>query len=97
MKIYDLKPVYGQKSFYGKAVVCEYSANLIVLKSYNTEVCRIDHGDLVRMWDGYSSTTQKHVIAFCDLFGIESGGKSWWLSLPVDNKNIVTDIIKAIA
>ena len=97
MKKYDLKPTYGQKSFYGKAVVIEYSEKLIVLKSYDTEVCRIQDGEFIRMWDDYSSTTMKHVNAFVDLFGIPGGGKKWWCSLPVDHKNIVVDIIKNIA
>ena len=92
MKTFQLTPNDGRKSFYGKAKVYEYNDNLIVLKSYNTEVCRIDHGEFIRMWSGYSATTMRHINAFIDLYGIPGGGKHWWLSLPVDRTNIIKSI-----
>ena len=96
MMSYQLTPD-RQKSFYGKAIVTEYNDNYIVLTSYDTEVCRIENGRFIRMWEGYSATTMRHVNAFIDLFGIDGGGKKWWDQLPVDNRNIITDIIKAVA
>lgn len=86
----------NQKSFYGKAVVTEYNKNLVVLTSYTTEVARIENGVFVRMWGGYSATTMKHVNAFLDAYGIAGGGKKWWDALPVDDSNIITEIIKAV-
>lgn len=80
MKIYDL-PVMGYdraKSFYGKAKVIEKDNGEKVLQSYNTEVCKISsNGEFVRMWEGYSVTTMRHVNSFLSFFGMSGGGKSW--------------------
>ena len=80
-KIFDL-PVCGSdraKSFYGKAKVIETENGEKVLQSYNTEVCKIScNGELVRMWEGYSTTTMRHVNSFLSFFGISGGGKAWW-------------------
>lgn len=96
MKKFEL-PAVNQKSFYGKAIVIEYSKDLVVLKSYDTEVARIESGRFVRMWGGYSSTTMKHVNAFLGFYGLPGGCKKWWDSLPVDSNNILTKIIKNAA
>lgn len=89
MKIYDL-PVMGYdraKSFYGKAKVIEKDNGEKVLQSYNTEVCKINNnGEFVRLWNGYSVTTMRHVnsfLSFCDMNG---GGKSWWDMQPVETE-----------
>lgn len=78
MKIYDL-PVMGYdraKSFYGKANVIEKDNGEKVLQSYNTEVCKIgSNGEFVRLWDGYSVTTMRHVNSFLSFFGIPGGVK----------------------
>lgn len=55
MKIYDLIPTDGRKSFYGKAAA----------------------GELIRMWDGWSATTGRHIAAFCGM------GKAEYIKLPV--------------
>lgn len=83
MRKYDIDPISGQKSFYGKAHGrTERGAN--ILRSYDTDVCRIDAaGRFYRMWDGYSATTLKHVNAFRALFGLEPLKKSDWQALPV--------------
>ena len=67
---YELKPIHtNQKSFYRKAMVtvsynddCMY----IVLQSYDTNVAmiKISKGGMPyvrRLWDGYSTTTMRHV------------------------------------
>ena len=86
-KIFDL-PVCNSdraKSFYGKAKIIETENGEKVLQSYNTEVCKINSsGEFVRMWEGYSVTTMRHVNSFLSLFGISGGGKSWWNALPVE-------------
>ena len=68
MKIYDLIPTDGRKSFYGKAKVyidndCE------ILVSYNTPIIKKETktGKLVNLWDGWSTTTGRHIKAFCGL------------------------------
>lgn len=52
-----------QKSYYKKAYVLKDGNNLF-LRSYNTIVCGIVNGKFIRYWDGYSSTTMKHVNDF---------------------------------
>ncbi len=79
MKIYELRPIDGRKSFYGKAKVIEKGNGETVLQSYNTEVCKITSGgEFVRLWSGYSVTTMRHINSFLQLVGIAGGGKAWW-------------------
>lgn len=67
-KLYELKPTNGQRSFYGKAVVKVKGNGTEVLQSYETDVIkRLPNGNLVRLWDGWSATTGKHVYAFCGI------------------------------
>lgn len=80
MRIYELMPGGHDrtKSFYGKAKVIEKDGETL-LQSYDTIVCKIDkNGEFVRMWDGYSATTMRHVNSFLRLVGIAGGGKAWW-------------------
>lgn len=81
MKKYYLPPMGYEraKSFYGKAFVIEKDNGEKVLQSYETEVCKITSGgEFVRLWDGYSATTMRHINSFLQFFGIAGGGKSWW-------------------
>lgn len=72
----------SNKSFYGKAHVREENGE-VILRSYNTDVCKIDSkGNFRKLWNGYSKTTLSHVIAFCDEYGIACDGtKKWWTGL----------------
>ena len=83
MKRYELKPVNGRKSFYGKAEAIERDNGDIELRSYNTIVARIRNGKFERLWSGYSATTMNHINAFLNAFGISGGGKAWWTSLEI--------------
>lgn len=67
MTTYELTPNNGRKSFYGKArVIIENGAE--TLYSYNTAIMRrLSDGSLVRLWDGWSATTGRHIAAFCGL------------------------------
>lgn len=87
MRIYELTPSRHDraKSFYGKAKVIENGGEAF-LQSYDTIVCKIDNtGKFVRMWEGYSATTMRHINAFIEMFGISGGGKKWWDSLETEN------------
>lgn len=68
MRVYELRPNNG-KSFYGKAlVVIDESNNSETLLSYGTPIVKRDRkGVLVRLWDGWSVTTGRHIAAFCGL------------------------------
>lgn len=85
MKVFELKPVNGRKSFYGKAEAIEKDNGDIELRSYSTIVARIRDGKFERLWGGYSATTMNHINAFVRLYGIAGGGKAWWDSLEVIN------------
>lgn len=86
MKRYYLSPTGNDnaKSFYKKAIVTEKDNGEIVLQSYETNVCKIkSNGEFVRLWDGYSVTTMRHVNSFLVFVGVEGGGKAWWDAQPI--------------
>ena len=75
---YELIPVDGRKSFYGKARVYRSTDGTETLYSYNTAVLRRDpSGRLVRLWMGWSLTTGRHIRAFCGL------DKSGYCAMPL--------------
>lgn len=77
MKAYYLIPDNGQKSFYGKAKVIEYTDGSKTLISYTTPVAKIDrNGNVSRLWPGWSATTGKHIRSFCGL------NKAAFMALP---------------
>ena len=68
MRKYELKPTDGRKSFYGKAVVMVEDNGTETLYSYNTPIIkRLVSGELVKIWDGWTATTGRHIKAFCGL------------------------------
>lgn len=68
MRKYELIPHDGRKSFYGKAVVEIADDGSETLYSYNTPIIKkTAAGELVKLWDGWSATTGRHITAFCGL------------------------------
>lgn len=68
MKQYELRPTDGRKSFYGKAIVTIDEDGTETLSSYNTPIIkRTVSGELVKLWDGWTATTGRHIKAFCGL------------------------------
>lgn len=68
MRKYELIPTDGRKSFYGKAVVIVEDNGTETLYSYNTPIIkRLVSGELVKLWDGWTATTGRHIHAFCGL------------------------------
>ena len=67
-KVVELMPKDSHKSFYGKARVIVEDDGTETLISYSTAVVkRYPSGNLVRLWDGWSATTGRHIAAFCGL------------------------------
>lgn len=65
---YYLVPNDCHKSFYGKAVVEENENGSKTLFSYNVKIMTIlDNGNVVKHWNGYTATTQRHIRAFSGL------------------------------
>lgn len=68
MKRYELIPDDGRKSFYGKAIVEVDKDGNETLYSYNTPIIkRLVSGELVKLWEGWTATTGRHIKAFCGL------------------------------
>ena len=68
MRKYELIPNDGRKSYYGKAVVEVADGGSETLYSYGTPIVKkTAAGELVRLWDGWSATTGRHIKAFCGL------------------------------
>lgn len=68
MAVYELTPKDGRHSFYGKAVVEIKDDGSETLFSYGTPIIkRTKTGRLIRLWDGWSMTTGRHIKSFCDL------------------------------
>lgn len=75
-----------QKSYYGKARTRSEGDN-IILTSYNTDVLSIDKktGCFVKLWNGWSVTTSKHINDFLIQNGFEPLSKKEWLALPSES------------
>lgn len=68
MKMYELIPNNGRKSFNGKAKVIIDETGDETLYSYGTAIIRrTTGGQLVKLWDGWTATTGNHIRAFCGL------------------------------
>lgn len=67
MRKYGLIPNDGRKSFYGKAVVIGDDGSE-TLYSYGTPIIKkTAAGELVKLWNGWSATTGRHINTFCGL------------------------------
>ena len=75
MKTYEVNPIDGRKSFYGKAIV-EEQGDSKRLFSYDTLVAKISEGKVTLYpdWD-YSATTLRHVRAFLEANGFTATSK----------------------
>lgn len=80
MKMFELIPNNGRKSFYGKAKVIDHENGFVSLVSYSTIVCSIDTktGEFKKHWNGYSLTTMQHINSFRNMYGLETMSKKHW-------------------
>ena len=85
MKLFELKPINGRKSFNGLCTVIE-NDNDYTLYSYNTPILKYmkTTKKLTRIWDGWSQTTQNHINSFLDFLGINEKGKAYYMTIPFD-------------
>ena len=68
MRIYELTATDGRKSFYGKAVVqIEENGTETLLSDGTPIIKRFVSGEMVKLWNGWSVTTGRHIKAFCGL------------------------------
>lgn len=74
----------AQKSFYGKAKVVMDSGK-VYLQSYDTFVCYMDeNGQFLRLWNGWSATTARHINAFRNAYDLPVISKKEWNSMEID-------------
>ena len=67
-KMYYLMSNNGQKSFGNKAVVEIDDNGNETLYSYNTPIItRTKQGKLIKLYNGWSQTTGRHIKSFCGL------------------------------
>lgn len=76
------------KRFYGKARIAHVKSKsgriYEILISYNTAVAMLDSaGRFVRLWNGWSATTARHIDAFMNRYGLRGLCKADWLNLPI--------------
>ena len=55
-----------------------------ILRSYYTDVAMTNFEEIVKLWDGYSATTMKHINEFCKMFGLPHMSKKDWVALPYE-------------
>lgn len=68
MRIYELTPIDGKKSFYGKAKIVIDDNGAETLYSYDTPIItRNVDGTFIKHWHGWSATTGRHIRAFCGM------------------------------
>ena len=79
-----------QKDYYKKAKVI-IEGDLKILQSYNTRVIAIDtvNGNIIRLWNGWSVTTAKHINDFLMQHGFNAICKKDWLKMPCENSEAV--------
>lgn len=79
VKEFELPCMDSHKSFYGKALVIECKQKGIFLQSYDTIVCGIDkNNQFIKLWDGYSVTTMRHVNSFRLFNNLPAMNKKEW-------------------
>lgn len=82
MRRYELTPIDGRKSFYGKAIVTVDNNGTETLYSYGTPIIKRDSsGNLERLYAGWSATTGRHIRAFCGL------NKKEFMALHIEGEN----------
>lgn len=57
--------------------------NGYILQSYYTEVAEIRDGEFIKLWDGFSVTTLKHINAFREFAGMDTISKREWIEMEV--------------
>lgn len=82
-----LVPADGRKSFYKKAVLLDDEKGTRILQSYDAQVCKlISGGAFVKMWDGYSPTTMRHINGFRAHCRLPLMNKAQWDKLETGKK-----------
>lgn len=80
MKMHELMPKSGRKSFNHTAIVQIDENGDETLISYCVPIVKnCKDGRIIRLWGGWSATTGAHIKAFCNL------SKAEFMALPVES------------
>ena len=92
----ELHPHYDRvQSFYGKAKILT-AGEVKYLQSYDTIMCCIVDGKIIKFSNHYSNTTGRHITEFLRQNAINPTGKKAWLNLPMHNiKDYATELFTA--
>ena len=74
------KKAFVLDDFGGRALVIPTESGYI-LKSYYTNVCEIKNNKFIKLWQGYSNTTLKHINIFRSFLGLSGLSKREWIEL----------------
>lgn len=81
--VLEVTPI-GEKKSCGKAYEI-YHDGYFYLVSYSTKVAKfnLNNGELVRLWDGYSQTTMRHINEWLQLHWLPTITKKQWMKMEV--------------
>ena len=71
---------FSLEEFGSRAVIIPTKTGAI-LESYYTEVAEIRNGEFIKLWDGFSVTTLKHINAFRNRYGMTTISKREWIEI----------------
>lgn len=71
---------FSLDEFGSRAVIIPTESGAI-LKSYYTEVAEIRNGEFIKLWNGYSNTTLKHINAFRNYYGMRTISKREFIEM----------------
>ena len=98
LRVVELVPNDGHKSFYGRCKVIETRSRVYLL-SYSTMVCYWDNNNkkFSKLWNDYSATTMRHINSFMIWLGFPGlGGKKWWESLSYGFEYTISELVNII-
>ena len=75
------KNAFALDGFGGRALVIPMESGDVVLQSYYTAVAVIRNGRFIKLWDGYSNTTLKHINEFRRHYNMSALSKREWIEL----------------
>ena len=75
------KNAFALDGFSGRALVIPMESGDVVLQSYYTAVAVIRNGRFIKLWDGYSNTTLKHINEFRRHYNMSALSKREWIEL----------------
>ena len=71
---------------FGNRAVIIPTENGYILKSYYTNVCEIRNNKFIKLWQGYSNTTLKHINAFRSKYNFPTISKREWIEMEANKE-----------